>query len=225
MFSPLHRLAGRSDEHFKDNTPWVRVRDSGFNGEFVNELVGVILVGVLLTSLMVGVILVTGWFSIQPEVGLGDLLTVASIVVALAIGLSGYTNGRITAKRSHTIDLLSQVISNEGLRESFAHVRGLDAEEVAEKYANEELSDEDYKHLANVFNYFELIANSCDVGDVDRDVVLKLRGEVMSSKRAEYREFIGLLREKSNSEAMKSFTNLVAEYDGRKATYLSRPKA
>ena len=201
------------------NTPWVKSSNKSFLQVVLVEGGVTFVVFGLLFLLLLWAISITDWVNITEGVSIGDLLTAFSIFSGIVIGLAGYVNSKDTSRRSHTISLLSQMNFNDSLHESSRKVRRMDGEKAAREFENGNLCDGDKDHLVRVLNFHEFVSNSCEMGDVNRQVVFKLRGDIMSDTYHKFEDLIKLVREKRSSESLKAYQNLVEEYDDLKYRY------
>ena len=96
-------------------------------------------------------------FVFVPEISWGDILTAASLIVAIILGVLGYLSARDRAVRSHTLDLLAMISNNDKLAESDFKMTRLINSKI---WLNDELMDDETdRYIINLLDFYEFLVS------------------------------------------------------------------
>lgn len=157
---------------------------------------------------------VVGPLVLSPEITVGGLFTGLSVVVAFVLGVVGYLWSRKSTIRTHTIDLLVNLSTNERLAEANFEMTRLINEGVAiDGYS---IDDETDRYVIDILNYYEFLATAWDMDALNDEALLHIRGGAMSRAFDVSETYIVDRRESLDApELYGKFETFVREYRRR----------
>lgn len=143
---------------------------------------------------------------------LPDFLTFLSILVAIYFGVIGFRQNKLAQKKSHTVNLLENISTNETLASSdFKMSRLINSKKVLSGY---EVDDKLDRYVINLLDYYEFLATSYIEGVLDQEIILHIRGGAMSRAHKVCKQYIIDRREMLGApDLYKNFEDLVSEYN------------
>lgn len=219
--NPLRRdrSTNLNDEQV-DDTPWITVQNDSFRRALLKDSI-VAFVALTVTTIVFSEILMLADVAIfSSVVDISDLFAALSVITVLVVGIAGYTTGKTTAKRAHTVSILSEATSNERLFKALLRTRCMSPDQVKVCADADPLDLMANRDVVQTLSFYEFVASACNSDDVDANVVLKVRGDAMSNTAAKFEPFIEAVRDEYGDEIYKAFTNLVSTYDLQKEAWL-----
>lgn len=151
------------------------------------------------------------------SIGTGDILTSASILVALAVFSLGYAERRSSDRRKRTLDFLLALIADDG---ELSRCNLQFAVWLAEGrgYVDDDIRPDERRVLVKLLDYYDLIADTAAKSVIDKELVIVHLGGRMRSTHQALGDYIAARRRQLGRPGLyRSFERFVAEAIGDRA--------